>query len=159
MTSQKQALKNALATIDSEMVKKSLISQWLEDINWHSENGLFIERNIDKEDERELDILQEVDYVLNPGAYSQRFISEFLKSPEAENIIEAKRQAEEQGTQGIIYNGKYLSENLILDYRQAKKLYSSFSALFGWGLDMDDWKATKGEDFVAELEDLLNENE
>jgi len=48
MTSQKQALKNALATIDSSVVKKSLISQWLEDINWHYENGLFCERNINE---------------------------------------------------------------------------------------------------------------
>lgn len=159
MTSQKQALKNALATIDSSVVKKSLISQWLEDINWHYENGLFCERNINESEEKELNVLQEVDYVLNPGNYCQRFISEFRHSSEARRIVDAKQRAEEEGTQGLIYNGKYLSENLILDYRQAKKLYSSFSALFGWGLDKDDWKATKGEDFVAELEDLLNENE
>lgn len=41
MLTQKQALKNLLELIESNPCRYLLISNWLEDINWHTENKMF----------------------------------------------------------------------------------------------------------------------
>ena len=38
---EKHAVANILTALDNSTIRKLFISEWLEDINWHSENGRF----------------------------------------------------------------------------------------------------------------------
>jgi hypothetical protein len=154
---QKQALANLLRTISWKPARYQLVSNWLEDINWHTENGMLCDRVPDVHKEM-LEKLQHFDYASRPCKYSYQFIQGLKIKGE----LDEYKQAVEQFNTGS-YNGGVIIEHelfdrmSIYDFQKAQDSYSVFACIFGWGLKTKEWGNTSGIAFVLELIDIIED--
>jgi hypothetical protein len=150
---QKDLLKRAI-NFDNKEARLLFITNWLEDINWHSENKLFGERNIDEFTEHFLDGVQWLLMALNPGNYCDSFIANHEKelAPYRKAILNSKTH--NRGTITLPC-GRSIGESTMFDLKRAQNGFSFFSHLTGYGL-CEGWNNTTGIEFVKELEEILH---
>jgi hypothetical protein len=150
---QKELLKQAIR-FDSKEARLLFITNWLEDINWHSENALFAERNIDEFTSRFLDDVQWLLMALNPSNYCDSFIADHAEelAPYRKAILDSKTH--NRGTITLPC-GRSFGESTLFDLKRAQSGFSFFAHLTGYGL-ADGWEHTSGIEFVKEIEDILH---
>jgi len=146
---QKQALKNVLETIGNEVIRYQAVFNWLEDINWHTEARMIGEK-LSKEQIAELDVMEELDYILNSNNYDQDYIRQFK-----EDHPEAVKAVNNAGNGLIQYKGYIFNRSELLDFKTAQEFYKTFNQIFGWGMQTDGWSCTQGDLLVAELVEVL----
>ena len=151
MITQKEALKNILETMPNEMIRYQAVFNWLEDINWHTEARILAEK-LNEYQIKELEAMEELDYILNSNNYCDQFIAEFKEQhPEAVKAVE-------KATNGIyFYRGYDFSRSQMFDFKTAQTFYKTFNQIFGWGMNSEDWGCTHGDLLVAELVRLIEE--
>lgn len=151
MYTQKELIKNAISHLHP-VARKYFIYAWLEDINWHSENKLFVDRNFTKEENDQCSGLEMLMIALHPRSYSKGFVDS-----NAEELIKYNNAANKAGERGLIHfpNGTYASQDLVRDFKTAQEFQKALSYMTGWGINGDGWEATSGEAFVMELEAIL----
>lgn len=150
---QKTLFKKAI-TLDSKEARLLFITNWLEDINWHTENRLFCERNIDDSTQKFLDDMRWLFIALNPNDYSDGFVQDHRE--ELEPYIKAVISSKTHNRGAVTLPcGRTISESTLWDFKQAQKSFSVFSRLTGYGLTTKDWNHTSGIEFVQELEEIL----
>lgn len=150
MVTQKQAILNIIETMDSEACMYQFLSNWLEDINWHTENTKLIQSLPDGVKKR-ADDMEELDYIIHSGNYSKSFVEVFkVNNPETVKAVE-------QGNDnGIHYKGSFYSRNTLDDFRKAQQFYSPLCYIYGWGIITADWTSGgSGDEFVAELKAMV----
>jgi len=151
---QKKAVGTFLESLENPTIKKFFLAEWLEDINWHTECSILL-MSLNKYEEELIEILQEVDYLINPGAYSRAFLKEFeptvhIKSI-AEEIIAGRSDAVVTTKSGEIL----CSADIFHDFHHAKAFQQALSYLYGWGICHKEWTSGgTGVSFVGELLEL-----
>lgn len=148
----KEIIKQAIR-FDHKPARLLFLTNWLEDINWHSENALFIERNITPDIQTYLDEVQWLLIALNPNDYSNGFVEQYRKELEPYIEIIIKQKKHNRGSYSLPC-GRVIDESSLYDLKQAHKSVSVVSRITGWGIG-DGWKNTFGEKFVEEIEEML----
>lgn len=153
---QKEIIKQAIS-LDHKPARLLFLTNWLEDINWHSENVLFTERNIDPETQKYLDDVQWLFIAMYPNDYSLGFVEQNREQlePYIKAIINQKKH--NRGSYSLPC-GRTIGESSLYDLKQAYRSVSVVSRITGWGLS-DGWRSTSGDSFVEELEQMLAEFE
>lgn len=151
MYTQKELIKNAIGGLHP-VARKYFIYAWLEDINWHSENTKFCERNFTKEENDQCSGLELLMIALHPSSYSKGFVNDH-----AADLVVYKDAYIKAGEHGLVHfpNGTYATPTLVRDFKTAMEFQKALSYMTGWGINGDGWDATSGEAFVMELEGIL----
>lgn len=150
---QKQSLKNLIEHLPSDF-RFILISEWLEDINWHSEHSLLVEkyrfRNGDK-----MDWLYNMRFANDPASYSYEYVTKELKNIKPELLTQL---ADVKKGEKIIIGHDIISSSDLSNWQFATRNYQPFSYIYGWGIDNDGWNSKgTGEEFVNELLEIIEE--
>ena len=153
---QKQAVKNIIEAFDNRLIAKHFISNWLEDINWHTENGLLGD-SFTKEDDIKIEALSELNCILNSSDYSESYIDEFKETETGKKAQEAINYAKTYKSDIFHYRGYGFSKNMLFEFRRAEAFYICLNYIFGWGIDTTDWTSGgSGKAFVDELLEMVN---
>lgn len=147
---QKQALKNLLNYLPYDF-RLLWLSNWLEDINWHSECNLLWERN-QYHDKAKMEALELIKYANDPAGYSYGFVQNNLKS--LDPIILSELIKIKDTGNGMI-SGVFITSQDLIDLRKAETQYNTFNYIWGWGITNADWTDTAGDKFILELEEIL----
>ncbi len=151
---QKQAVANILQTINWKPARYQLVMNWLEDINWHTENAMIAEKLTESE-AKTLNLLEEFDYALRPSNYSYSFIQDHK-----EELKKYDKSVDDYHKSIPAHLGDiYLGGNEISDFHNAQDLYRGLSYIWGWGLTTTDWKDTQGKAFTDELLEVIDDPE
>ncbi len=155
---QRNMLKTLLKELP-EYLRTYAIAEWLEDINWHTESAM-IRKTIPEGVANKIEGLQQVDYIVNPGAYCRCYANTFkLEHP---RIVSACRAYLAGETESINTGDQYITASDVYDFKLAKQLTHAMSYTWGWGLTVggDSWKSDgTGLEFCAELMKLAQEAE
>lgn len=156
---QKEALKNVLSTIENPIAKKWAVLNWLQDINFHTEYGM-IDEDLKETETDTINDVQELLYVLYPSDYSRPFVLGFYEDHDEWGKYSRRKKAREnyQNHSLVFVNDRPYSTDAIFDFHLADTFYRTFNRIFGWGLNTDDWDFVRGEDFVVELYNLIEDS-
>lgn len=159
MLTQKQGIKNFLEGIDSKLIRKHFVCEWLEDINWHGECAA-IRETFSQPEKRLLDELHKVDVILNPGQYAAMYVRSSLWELPKETVEKVKdwwfSNIQRSSMLILEYTSQpatVITDDLYYGYKRCHG-YSAFNYIFGWGLDAS-WENTQGQKFVDELLQLI----
>lgn len=140
--------------------KLLLVSNWLEDINWHKENTELMQ-TYKFRNQIKMQMLETLNYLTHKYSnYSTQFIQELevhlQKTGEYELYMELLRAITERG-RGVM-KGEMIDRDDVYQYARTMS-YSQFSYMFGWGIDGADWTSKgHGSEFVKELFEVINED-
>ena len=152
---QKETIKALLDSLPTIEIKKFFLIEWLEDINWHTECGLIRDSLTTRENDI-LETLQELDYLLNPAGYSQKWVEDFKKT--ADPLIQTQADGFADAHNIFTKEKNIVAKEKIFDFRRAKSFQQTVSYLYGWGICWKDWTSEgKGKAFVDELLELANQ--
>lgn len=157
---QKEAIKNLIQTFNNKFNAKVFISNWLEDMNWHTENGLFCE-TFTEEENRKYEQLTNINYIYSSSKYSQEFVDNFKQTEPGKAIVEAIREAKENKRDRIyLKDGRFpysFTFNQLHDFNKAETFYTCFNYIWGWGTIPSEWlSGASGQKFVDELLEMIN---
>lgn len=157
MTSQKEALKNLMQGMSWDY-KLLLVSNWLEDINWHKENHELMQ-TYKFRNQIKMQIMETINYITHEYNYAHQFIEELKehlnKTGEMGMYQEALLDIRENGRSFI--KGQMIDSQDLYEYARTM-WYSPFSYMFGWGINTKDWTSEgSGTAFVKELYELINQ--
>ena len=147
---QLQAINNIIDTF-SPLCRAIFISDWLEDINWHKENRLFVEA-LPKDWTNKWEILHELSMARNEAHHSLQHRIHLKESGYFSD--EAKKAIENINVDGSVYfKGHRIDSENLYDYERTQKMYQALNYIYGWGLDasIPEHEGQKMVDFLMEL--------
>lgn len=148
---QKEALANMLDTLSYDF-RILLITNWLEDINWHAENRMFQER-VQYKNENAMQWFENNKTLINPGTYCSKYAIEKNKAATASQVQEVDELLS-KGLTSTSYG--IINSTMVHDFKKAETYYNAFNTIFGWGISSDGWNTRGiGKEFVDELIEML----
>ena len=156
---QKEAIKNIIESMDNRLCSIIFVSNWLEDINWHSENTMLVEK-LSKEQTDKWEVMRNLNYIIHSSNYSDVFVDEFKQTEEAKLYIEAVRYTKENKANGYWVRlnrwNNFISKDEMFSYNKAETFYNCFNYIWGWGITTPDWvSGGSGQKFVDELWEMI----
>lgn len=148
---QKEALKRALE-YNTHIAKIAFVLEWLEDINWHTERSILVER-LTAGEVAKLTLLERLNVLAQPQQYNETWRNDPEVKAEIAKHGEAYERLKAVGL--LTYDDAAVTKQELQDYGVAHGSYSFFSKLWGWGLD-NSWADCNGEKLVDELVEIIN---
>jgi len=154
---QKEALVNLLVDMSYDF-RLTLVSKWLEDINFHKENSILLKRCSYKNPEK-IKVLDTYDKLTQKYSYHVKFVEELEAKLKEENKYQLYENGVNELKEGrsAFIDGQMIHPIDVYNYRRTN-WYGPFNYIFCWGVESKDWKSGGGgEKFVDELiNDLIN---
>jgi hypothetical protein len=149
---QKKALKNVIDYYNP-CIKKFFISEWLEDINWRSENGLFNKQHVTDIEHRRIKILSD----LHLAKYTRSDPIEYIADQES-TVINYRNLLDSDDKIYLVGDQITISTEELRDFHRARKEVRTFSKVFGWCICNEDWNSRGASaEFVNELAALADD--
>lgn len=156
---QKQAVKQILDGFRHEMVKYAFVSEWLQDINWHTENRMWYERQMPKLYEEQEIKAMKLYLLQREDCYKKDHWDHIV---ETYKITEQDREDLERIKNGdsimLWESNTVVDLDLVNDYARMMGAYSTLNHIYGWGINMDKvggWKHDSGHNLLDEIELLI----
>lgn len=146
---QKEGLKAILDIIENKRFKLYFLTKWLEDINWHSENALLIDKHFDEHTSLMFDLMENLAICANEKHYSVNHYNQLEVTPEIKAALDIIRAGKVAPIHGFA-----IDRSLLLDYLRVNELVRAYNYIYGWGLD-SSFKEHTGEKFINELIALM----
>jgi hypothetical protein len=149
---QLEALKQLLR-FETRDNKRVFICEWLEDINWHTECRMVRENTPEYFNEL-WDKMDRLYLVANEKSFTLSHwngIKDDYTKPEDYEDLEKLRAGKL-----VFCNHNAISREMFYSFEKMKNSYSTFSAIWGYGLD-GSLGGLEKSDFVAKMEEIINE--
>lgn len=157
---QKEALKNLAVGLPHD-IRLLLVSNWLEDINWHRENGILMEKHSFIQPKK-MAVLEILNYLMREYNFYAPFIKQLKENLEKEGKLEMYELTVKKIVAGeSVYLDSHTYDVQDLANYARTNWYQAFSYMYGWGINSKDWNSEgKGEAFAEELyNDVINFSE
>lgn len=138
---QKEALQALLDSFSAELPKKVLICEWLEEINWHKESALFLQKAFTESESISYNKMERMHIALKKDSYTVKHYDYLLTNNLVNNEDEQDVQKlRSEGQPLILPQGTIsgaISKDKFYDYCHAVEASRVFCNIYGWGIDCD----------------------
>lgn len=140
---QKEILQRLVNSVEKKFIKVYLITSWLEDINFHSENKVIIEKYLNEESENFLGFLEQLNVCMRKPLYEKKHFEGLVKSgfikPEYYDIVENLQDKTKLRTytpEGckVQYDYAYL-RMCIREFNMVREFQNTLSYAYGWSVE------------------------
>lgn len=153
---QYQSFKQITNSLKSQTAKVAFASNWLEDINWHTENRMLLE-SIPERMQEELTVLLQLYIAQNKSSYSESAFDALRKTYEiTPDILRSAQKLSENKTVSV--RGIIVNSYTFYEYKRAHNEYTTLSTIYGYGID-NSFKNTSGEALVEDIKNIIKKGD
>lgn len=152
---QQEALENLIRTLPP-LFRAIFLADWLEDMNWHSERQLFVDK-MPQDWKTRWDIYHELHIASVENQYSKKH-ADFLKEQGYFSDKSKEALATIRENENVFFNGYLIDRVDLVNYAQTQDFYKGMNYIFGWGVKTNELKETHGQKMADWLWELVEKD-